>query len=163
MATLTVWKFELDRWRGPRPSRRSWTLSQQQLIVLHDAATVDVGGREEEAQDPAARQHDGAGCARWLLLGTALRPDLLRATARRRDRRRDRCPRGIPHRRRDRRHFINQVRDQVTPGTSALFVLTSDAVVDKVHDAFAGDQQAELIFTNLDNDQEAALREVFAD
>ena len=59
--------------------------------------------------------------------------------------------------------FINQVRDQVTPGTSALFVLSSDAVVDKVRDAFAGDEKAELIFTNLDNDQEAALREVFAD
>ena len=28
--------------------------------------------------------------------------------------------------------FINKVRDQITPGTSALFVMTSDAVVDKV-------------------------------
>ena len=34
--------------------------------------------------------------------------------------------------------FINKVRDQVTPGTSALFVLTSDAVLDKIKDAFAG-------------------------
>ena len=54
--------------------------------------------------------------------------------------------------------FINRVRDQVTPGTSALFVLTSDAVMDKVHDAFAEHEPAELIFTNLSNEQEAALR-----
>ena len=59
--------------------------------------------------------------------------------------------------------FINKVRDQVTPGTSALFVLTSDAVVDKVSDAFAADERGELIFTNLSNEQESALREVFAD
>ena len=32
-------------------------------------------------------------------------------------------------------HFINRVRDQVTPGTSALFLLTSDAVVGRVTDA----------------------------
>ena len=58
--------------------------------------------------------------------------------------------------------FINKVRDQVTPGTSALFLMSSNAVVDKLHDAFGGDR-AELVFTNLSNDQEAALREVFSD
>ena len=58
--------------------------------------------------------------------------------------------------------FINKVRDQVTPGTSALFVLTSDAVVDRIKEAFAGLDPGELIFTDLDDEQEAALREVFA-
>ena len=42
--------------------------------------------------------------------------------------------------------FIEGVRDQVTPGTSALFAMTSDAVLDKVHDAF-GDAHPELIFS----------------
>ncbi|WP_166139383.1 DUF1269 domain-containing protein [Nocardioides ochotonae] len=59
--------------------------------------------------------------------------------------------------------FIAQVRDQVTPGTSALFVMTSDAVVDKVHEAFAGHKPAQLLFTNLSSDQEAALRKVFTE
>ena len=59
--------------------------------------------------------------------------------------------------------FINKIRDQVTPGTSALFVLTSDAVVDRIHEAFAGHAPAELLFTNLSSDQEAALRDVFAE
>ena len=59
--------------------------------------------------------------------------------------------------------FINRVRDQVTPGTSALFVMSSDAVVDRVRDAFVEHAPSELLFTNLSAEQEAALREVFAD
>jgi uncharacterized membrane protein len=54
------------------------------------------------------------------------------------------------------------VRDKVTPGTSALFVLSSDAVLDKVTDAFAA-EHPELIHTNLSTEQEAQLREVFAE
>ena len=50
----------------------------------------------------------------------------------------------------------------VTPGTSALFVLTSGAVQDKVRDAFAG-TQAELVHTNLSDADEKALREAFAE
>jgi uncharacterized membrane protein len=57
--------------------------------------------------------------------------------------------------------FIERVREQVTPGTSALFAMTSDAVLDEVHDAFSG-HRAELIQTNLTTDQEQALREVSA-
>jgi len=57
--------------------------------------------------------------------------------------------------------FINRVRDQVTPGKSALFLLTSDAATVRVHDAFAAGPGAELITTELDADQEAALRSVF--
>ena len=34
-------------------------------------------------------------------------------------------------------------------------------MIDKVQDAFAGHEPTELIFTNLSNEQEAALREVF--
>ena len=59
--------------------------------------------------------------------------------------------------------FINRVRDQVTPGTSALFLMSSDAVIDKVHEAFEGQAPSELLFTNLSEEQENALREVFAD
>lgn len=48
------------------------------------------------------------------------------------------------------------------PGTSALFLLTSDEVVDRVHDAFAG-THAELLVTNLSREQEADLRAAFDD
>jgi uncharacterized membrane protein len=48
-----------------------------------------------------------------------------------------------------------------TEGTSALFLLSSDATVDKVQDAFK-DTQMELIRSNLSNEQEAKLSEDFA-
>ncbi|WP_181784427.1 DUF1269 domain-containing protein [Pseudonocardia pini] len=58
--------------------------------------------------------------------------------------------------------FIDEVRRNVTPGTSALFVMTSNAVADKVLDRFKG-SGASLISTNLSADQEAQLREAFAE
>jgi uncharacterized membrane protein len=57
--------------------------------------------------------------------------------------------------------FIKQVQSKVTEGTSALFLLSSDATVDKVQDAFK-DTQMELIQSNLSNEQEANLSEDFA-
>jgi uncharacterized membrane protein len=58
--------------------------------------------------------------------------------------------------------FIRDVREKVTPGTSALFALTSDAVPDRVAEAFR-ETQAELISTNLSAEQEARLRETFSE
>ncbi len=58
--------------------------------------------------------------------------------------------------------FIRDVREKVTPGTSALFLLSSDAVVDRVAEEFAS-ADAELISTNLSADQEAKLREAFSE
>ncbi|WP_404799660.1 MULTISPECIES: DUF1269 domain-containing protein [Arthrobacter] len=61
-------------------------------------------------------------------------------------------------------NFIKQVRQEVTPGTSALFVLSSDAVEDRVLDAFKdGFPNATLIATNLSKEQEANLRQAFAE
>jgi uncharacterized membrane protein len=59
--------------------------------------------------------------------------------------------------------FINQVRDQVTPGTSALFVLGPDAVVITIEGAFATHQPVARILTRLSAAQDAALRSVFAE
>ena len=56
--------------------------------------------------------------------------------------------------------FVNQVRDEVTPGTSALFLLTSDAVTDRVADALRGTDM-ELITTNLSKEDEDTLRHAF--
>jgi uncharacterized membrane protein len=58
--------------------------------------------------------------------------------------------------------FIDQVRSKVTEGTSALFLLTSGAVVDKVVAAVKG-MQFEIIQTNLSKEQEDQLREAFAE
>lgn len=58
--------------------------------------------------------------------------------------------------------FINSVRSQITPGTSALFLLTSGAVLDKVAEGVK-DIQFEIIQTNLSKEQEAALKEAFGE
>ena len=59
------------------------------------------------------------------------------------------------------KEFISSVREKITPGTSALFLLSSDAVLDRVRDEFRG-SDAELITTNLSADQEQKLRQAFA-
>ncbi len=58
--------------------------------------------------------------------------------------------------------FIDQVRAKITPGTSALFLLESGAVVDRVAEAVKG-QQYEIIQTNLSKEQEAKLRADFGE
>ena len=50
----------------------------------------------------------------------------------------------------------------VTPGSSALFLLSSDAVMDKVVDAFHA-EHPRLVQTNLSTEEEAKLRAVFGD
>jgi uncharacterized membrane protein len=57
--------------------------------------------------------------------------------------------------------FIKSVRDQVTEGTSALFLMTSDAVRDKVADAAKG-LDFEIVATNLSQAEEDELRAAFA-
>jgi uncharacterized membrane protein len=56
--------------------------------------------------------------------------------------------------------FIASLRSEVQPGTSALFVMTSDVVRDKVRDAFEG-RKATLLYTNLSQEEEARLRDYF--
>ncbi len=161
MATLTVWKFP-DAAGADQAEATLEQLQKQELIHIHDAATVSW---PEGAKKPKTRQLNtraGAGAlggSFWgllfgliffvPLLGMAIGAAMGALTGSMSDV-------GIDD------SFINGVRDQVTPGTSALFLMSSDAVMDKVKDAFDG-QHVELIQTNLDDAQEAKLREVFAE
>ena len=56
--------------------------------------------------------------------------------------------------------FIKRVRDQVTEGTSALFLMTSEAVMDRVVDAMKN-MKFEIVTSNLSKEQEQKLREAF--
>jgi uncharacterized membrane protein len=58
--------------------------------------------------------------------------------------------------------FIKQVREKVTPGTSALFVLTSGATYDRVI-AELNQYDFEIISTNLPAEEEQMLREAFGE
>ncbi|MGH3912433.1 MAG: DUF1269 domain-containing protein [Pseudonocardiaceae bacterium] len=161
MATLSVWRFDSPGGAAEAATTLE-TLEKQRLIVLHDAATVSW---EPGAKKPKTRQlHNLAGAGAlgglfWGLLfgllfvmpvlGMAIGAAAGALSGSLADF-------GIDN------EFIKRARQEITPGTSALFVLSSDAVVDKVRDAFSG-QHAELLFTNMSEDQEKALREVFAE
>lgn len=58
--------------------------------------------------------------------------------------------------------FIKQTREKVTEGTSALFLMTTGAVQDKVIEQLKG-EQFELIASNLTKEQEDSLRAAFAE
>jgi uncharacterized membrane protein len=57
---------------------------------------------------------------------------------------------------------LKDVREKVTPGTSALFLMTSNVVQDKVFDQFRS-TDAQLVSTKLSVEQEQRLREVFGE
>jgi uncharacterized membrane protein len=161
MSTLSVWRFDT-----PDGADNAVTtlerLSRQQLISVHDAATVSWQDGAKKPKTRQLRNLAGAGAlggAFWgMLFGLLFLVPLLGAAI-------GAAAGALAGRFSDYGiddQFIKRIRDDVTPGTSALFVLTTDAVLDKVEEAFSG-QRAELLFTNLSKDQEDALREAFAD
>jgi uncharacterized membrane protein len=159
MASLTVWKFGTP-FGADAALEKMKLLQEQQLIVVRDAAVVSW---EEGKSKPKTRELRDAklggahGGGFWgLLFGLIFFVPLLGlaigaaagALAG------SLADVGISD------SFIKSVRDQVTPGTSALFLLSSDAVFDRVAPEFAG-TDAELISTNMSEDQEARLRAAF--
>lgn len=162
MATLTVWRFDSTDGAAEAADILA-DLERGRVLVIQDAATVEweVGKRKPKTRQLTSTTVAGAlGGGFWgLLFGLIFFVPLLGAaigaatgaiTGSLTDV-------GIDDR------FINQVRDQVTPGTSALFVLTSAADLERIADAFAGGPHGELIHTDLTEEQEAALRETFSD
>jgi uncharacterized membrane protein len=161
MATFTVLRFPTAE-GAERTLSALERLQREELITIHDVAIVTW---PEDRKKPKTRQLHrlaGAGAlggAFWgLLFGLIFLIPLLGAaigaatgalTGALADV-------GIDDK------FIKEVREKVTPGTSALFVMTSDAVLDKVRDALKG-TEAELIHTNLSGEDEARLREAFSE
>lgn len=56
--------------------------------------------------------------------------------------------------------FIKETRNKIEPGSSALFLLTQNEVIDRVGDELK-DADFEIMHTNLSKDDEAKLREAF--
>ena len=59
-------------------------------------------------------------------------------------------------------NFIKMIREKVTEGTSALFLMTTDEVPDKVSDALK-EFDFEIIATNLSKEQEDRLIAIFSE
>ena len=161
MATLSVLKFN-DPYGADRVLLALQGLQEQQMINLEDAAVVSWPQGNKKPTTRQLHSTGGAGAlggAFWgflfgliffvPFLGAAIGAGMGALTGSMADV-------GIDD------DFINQVRDKVTEGTSALFALTSGATApDKIVDELK-QYDFEIISTNLPEEQENKLREAFA-
>ena len=159
MATLSVLKFATAE-GAEQMQTTLLTLQKQQLITIQDAAIVTWPQGAKQPKTKQLANLAGAGAmqgAFWGMLfgliffvpffGLAIGAAMGALSGKFADY-------GIDD------NFIKQTRDKVTEGTSALFLLTSGAVVDKVAEAVKG-QPFEVISTNLPKEQEDQLRATF--
>lgn len=161
MGTLTVWRFDSAGGAGEGLASLE-RLAKGGFEALDDAALVTW---PEGAKKPQTKQlhdlvgRDALGGASWgmlfgliffvPLLGIAIGAAAGAATGTLTDV-------GIDD------GFVEDVRDRVTPGTSALFLLAEGAVLDRLADELKRTTgHVELIHTNLSDDEESRLREVF--
>ena len=161
MATLTVWKFDSDS--GARNGLEVLErLQKEELIQVIDAAVVTWPAGRKKPKTEQLHNMTGAGAlggSFWgllfgllffiPLLGMAVGAAMGALSGSMADV-------GIDD------TFIKNVRDEVTPGSSALFVMTGKVVADRVLDEFRH-TGAKLVSTNLSAEQEARLRDVFSE
>jgi uncharacterized membrane protein len=161
VATLTVWKFQTAG--GADDALHTLErLQKEELIKVHDGAVVTWPGGAKKPKTRQLASMTGAGAvggAFWGFLfgllffvpifGMAVGAAMGALSGSLADV-------GIND------DFIKEVRDKITPGTSALFLMTSDAVQDRVREAFRGTEM-ELVQTNLSREQEDRLREAFSE
>jgi uncharacterized membrane protein len=159
--TLTVWKFETPD-GAQQALDKLVALSKQQLIEVGDAAIVSWPAGAKKPKTKQAQSTTGAGAlggAFWGMLfgllffvpflGLAIGAAMGALMGHFADY-------GIDD------DFIKQVREKVTEGTSALFLLTANATIDKVAAAFEGTHM-DLIQSNLTQEQENQLRAAFGE
>src|SRR6516225_3468738 len=161
MATVTVLKFATAEGANNALSRVQ-DLQKRQLIKLHDAAIVSWPAGKKSPKTKQLVNLVGIGAMSgmfWgMLLGFIFATPLFGMAVGAafgalggafRDY-------GIYD------DFIKRVRSQVTEGTSALFLMTSEAVLDRVVDAMKN-VKFEIIATNLSKEQEQKLHEAFGE
>src|SRR5262245_46761587 len=163
MATLTVWKFD-----SPNGAQEAETLLQQlqreELLQIADGAVVSWPEGDKKPKTRQLTNLAGAGAlggAFWGLLfgllffipflGLAIGAGIGALTG-------ALSEVGIDDK------LIEDVRNKITPGTSALFLLTANAVPDRIAERMAHLRgHFELLQSNLSADEEAKLKEVFGE
>ena len=160
MATLTVLKFDTPEGAANMLDEVK-RLQKIQLIKLHDAAIVTWPADKKAPKTKQLVNLAGAGAldgAFWGMLfgliffvpffGMAVGAAFGALGGKMADY-------GIDD------EFIEKTREQITQGTSGLFLMTSDAVMDKVAEELKG-VAFELIASNLSKDQEDDLMAAFS-
>lgn len=159
MNTLAVLKFSTPE-GAQELLNKIYELQNQELITVIDAATVSWPEGKKTPKTKQAVNLTGAGAmdgAFWGMLfgllffvplfGMAVGASMGALTGRFADY-------GIDD------NFIKRIRKEVEPGTSALFLMTANAVVDRVVEELKG-REFELVSTNLSKEQEEELRSAF--
>lgn len=161
MTTLTIWKFDAAN-GADEAIEKLKDLQKRELIHVLDAAVVKWPEERSKPQTNQAVNLVGTGAlggAFWGLLfgliffmpflGAAVGAAVGALSGYFRDY-------GIND------DVIKELKEKVTKGSSALFLLTGQVTVDKVSDAFEGEfEHVRLIQSNLSKDQEERLRQDF--
>ncbi|MFJ1624632.1 DUF1269 domain-containing protein [Streptomyces sp. NPDC088190] len=161
MATITVWKFpSAEGAESMETSLKS--LQKEGLIKIVDAAVVSWPADRAKPRTKQLLNLVGAGALGgtfWgMLFGLIFLMPLLGAAI-------GAAAGALGGKLADvgiDDDFIAEVKEQVTPGTSALFLLTTDEVPDRIGQALPHGG-AELLHSNLDARSEERLREIFGD
>jgi uncharacterized membrane protein len=162
MATLSVLKFGTAE--GAEEALQSLTeMQKQQLITIQDAAVVSwpTGQKKPKTRQAFSTVSAGAlGGAFWGMLfgllffvpflGLAIGAAMGALGGKMQDY-------GISD------QLIKDIKSKVTEGTSALFVLSANAVGDRVVAEMKKWPQFEILSTNLSAEQEAQLRAEFGE
>ncbi len=161
MANLTAWKFDSPD-GASQAVRLLKELQDEGLIVLDSAAIVEW---PQGNKKPKTRQVDDmtgkeavSGAFWGFLFGILFFVPLIGAA----------IGAGIGALHGSLGHvgidekFIDEVKGAVTEGTSAVFLMSSSGVADRISQRFIG-MKPHLIATDLDPDQVAKLREAFGE
>jgi uncharacterized membrane protein len=159
MTTFTVWKFE-DPDGAHRAEGTLQTAAGEGLVKIVDHAIVswpEGAEKPELHQKHDSKRRGAAWGAFWGVLGGALFAipvagavvgvgigALAKASQ----------GTGIS------KEDLERIRDQITPGTSALFLVTEDADVDRLGERWRG-HESKLISTNLTEAERDIMLETF--
>jgi uncharacterized membrane protein len=159
MATLTVFKFDNPE-GAANMLENVKRLQKMQLIKLHDAAVVTWPADKKAPKTKQLVDLAGVGAldgAFWGMLfgmiffvpffGLAVGAAFGALGGAMSDY-------GIDD------EFIKKTREKITQGTSGLFLMTSEAVMDKVVDELKG-MEFELIASNMSSEEEQGLMDAF--
>ncbi len=163
MATLSAWLFDSPD-GAAQAENLLLELQKQRVLIVQDAATVSwpAGARKPKTRELTNAGWAGAGMGgMWgllfgliffvPLLGVAIGAGLGALMGHFSDY-------GIN------KDFIDSVKAKVVPGTSALFLMTSNANAEKVaEEVKKAGLKAELIQSNLSDEQAEQLRKTFSD
>ena len=162
MATLAVLKFDTPT-GAQQTLQIIQQLGKQELVTLQDAAIVTWPADKKKPKTEQLHSLGGFGAlngAFWgflfgllffiPILGMAIGAAMGALTGKFTDI-------GISD------DFIKQVRSEVTPGTSALFLMIAQSTPDKFLEGLKTAPKFEIISTNLTAEQEEQLKAAFAE